>query len=439
MRRLRRAGVVGAPLACVLLSAAILTGVIGGAQADPVVPSQNQVDQANQAAGRAKAAVAPAQTALEAAQQQLAQLETAAQQAQRRYTAATTEEQDAQLAARQATQQAQDDAAFATAAKAQLGRLVAAAYRSGVATDLSTLTIVLDVKNPQEYMDGVHVVRRVLSSQSSIMTQADDASKSAAASQLRAEADAAALKAAQAEVARSAVAAAQAAAAAQTQVDAMGTQLDALLAKEAAAQNSATQLAQQRQTGLAQEQAEQQAAQEAAQAAARQAAQQAAQQAAENSQNSQNNQSGQSSQGSNGGSGSASDTGVGIPPYASSIAAQALQFALAQLGKPYQWGGTGPDSFDCSGLTMRAYESAGIDLPHFAAFQYQASHALTYGELQPGDLLFWATNPADSNTIYHEAIYLGGGKMVQAPKTGWNVMVSDMWMWGPIQFYARPY
>jgi cell wall-associated NlpC family hydrolase len=99
----------------------------------------------------------------------------------------------------------------------------------------------------------------------------------------------------------------------------------------------------------------------------------------------------------------------------------------------------GPGTFDCSGLAMRAYESAGIDLPHFAAFQYQASHPLTYSELQPGDLLFWATNPGDSNTIYHEAIYLGGGKMVQAPKTGWDVMISNMWMWGPIQFYARPY
>ena len=89
MRRLRRAGMVGAPLACALLSAAILTGVIGGAQADPVVPSQNQVNQASQAAGQAKAAVSPAQAALEAAQKHLAQFEAAAQQAQQRYAAAT--------------------------------------------------------------------------------------------------------------------------------------------------------------------------------------------------------------------------------------------------------------------------------------------------------------------------------------------------------------
>ena len=426
---------IGAPLvACVLLSAAILTGVIGGAQADPVVPSQNQVDQANQAAGQAKAAVSPAQAALVAAQQHLAQLETAAQQAQQRYTAATAKEQGAQRAAQQAAQQAHVSAEFAAAAKAELGRLVAAAYRSGVATDLSTLTIVLDVTNPQEYMDGVHVVHRELASQSSILTQADSASKSAAAAQAQAEADAAALKAAQAAVAQSAEEAAQAASAAQAQVNAMGAQLDALLSKEAAAQNTATQLAQQRQTGLAQQQAEEQAAQ---QQAARQAAQQ---QAAENGQGSNGGSGGSGSSGSDGsGSGPASDSGVGIPPYASSIATQALEFALAQLGKPYQWGGTGPGTFDCSGLTMRAYESAGVDLPHFAAFQYQASHPLTYSELQPGDLLFWATDPSDSNTIYHEAIYLGGGKMVQAPKTGWDVMISDMWMWGPIQFFARPY
>jgi cell wall-associated NlpC family hydrolase len=88
---------------------------------------------------------------------------------------------------------------------------------------------------------------------------------------------------------------------------------------------------------------------------------------------------------------------------------------------------------------MRAYESAGIVLPHFAAFQYRSSHPLTYAQLRPGDLLFWATEPNDPSTIYHEAIYLGGQQMIQAPKTGWDVMVSDMWMWGPIQFYARPY
>ncbi len=418
-RRLLRRSHVALPIGCAVLTMAILTGLVGGAQADPVYPSQSQVDQANQAANDAKAAVSPAQAELVAAQQHLAQLESAARGAQQRYTEATARERAAQQAAVQAARHAHDTAEFADAAKVQLGRLVAAAYREGEAADLSSLTIVLDVKDPHQYMDGVHVVRRVLESQSSIVNQAEDASSTAATAKAQADAGATALKAAQVEVARSAEQAQQAADAAQTQVSALGSQLDAVLAKQQAAQGTATQLAQQRQTGLAQ----QQAAEQARQRAQRQAAQ-------------QDSNSGGSDSGA--GSGSAPSAG-GVPPYASGIAAQALQYALAQLGKPYKWGGTGPDSFDCSGLAMRAYESAGIDLPHFAAFQYQASHPLTYGQLQPGDLLFWATDQNDSNTIYHEAIYLGSGKMVQAPKTGWNVMISDMWMWGPIQFYARPY
>lgn len=422
-RRLLRRSRVALPIGCAVLTMAILTGLVGGAQADPVYPSQSQVDQANQAANDAKAAVTPAQGALVAAQQQLARLESAAREAQQRYTEATAREQAAQQAAAQATRHAYDTAEFADVAKVRLGRLVAAAYREGEAADLSSLTIVLDVKDPQQYMDGVHVVRRVLESQSSIVNQAEDASSAAATAKAQADAGATALQAAQVEVAQSAQRAQQAAEAAQTQVSALGSQLDEVLAKQQAAQSSATQLARQRQNGLAQQQADEEARQRAAQQAAQQ----------------QDSNSGGSDSGSGSGSGSAPSSGGAVPPYASGTAAQALQYALAQLGKPYKWGGTGPDSFDCSGLTMRAYESAGVDLPHFAAFQYQASHPLTYGQLRPGDLLFWATDQNDSNTIYHEAIYLGGGKMVQAPKTGWNVMISDMWMWGPIQFYARPY
>ncbi|HTJ66214.1 MAG TPA: C40 family peptidase [Actinospica sp.] len=417
-RTLRRRSRVAVPLGGVLLSVTIVTGVVDGAQADPVYPSQGQVDQANQAANDAKAAVTPAQAALQAAQQHLAQLETTARDAQQRYVAATAKEQAAEQTAVAATKRAHDAAAYADAAQVQLGRLVAAAYRSGAAADLSSLTIVLDVKDPQQYMNGVHVVRRELATQSSIVDQAQGASKTAAEAKTQADQSAAALKTAQAVVEQSAQQAQQAADAAQSQVSNLGTQLDALLAKQQAAQNAATQLAQQRQNGIAQQQAEEQAAQQAQQSS---------------------NSGSSGSDSGDGSSGPAQSTGVGVPPYASNIAAQALQYALAQLGKPYVWGGTGPDSFDCSGLAMRAYESAGIDLPHFAAFQYQASHPLSYSQLQPGDLLFWATNPNDSNTIYHEAIYLGSGRMVQAPKTGWNVMISDMWMWGPIQFYARPY
>ncbi len=116
----------------------------------------------------------------------------------------------------------------------------------------------------------------------------------------------------------------------------------------------------------------------------------------------------------------------------SSQAATAIAFARAQLGKPYLWGGTGPDSYDCSGLTGAAYAAAGIHLPRVAAQQWFAGPHIPLAQLQPGDLLFWAgdlTNPA---TIHHEAIYLGGGLMLAAPHTGAFVQVQPIYLNGYI-------
>jgi len=108
--------------------------------------------------------------------------------------------------------------------------------------------------------------------------------------------------------------------------------------------------------------------------------------------------------------------GAALPP--SQAAAQAIKFALAEQGKPYVWGATGPDSFDCSGLMLRAYESAGIILPRVSRDQYNAGAMLPVREAQPGDLIFLATDPADPSTIHHVAMYLGDGKIVEAQQTG---------------------
>ncbi|WP_216214411.1 C40 family peptidase [Amycolatopsis aidingensis] len=108
--------------------------------------------------------------------------------------------------------------------------------------------------------------------------------------------------------------------------------------------------------------------------------------------------------------------GAALPP--SEAAGTAIEFALAQQGKPYVWGGTGPDTFDCSGLMLRAYEAAGVILPRVSRDQYKAGAMLPVEQAQPGDLLFWAYDPSNPSTIHHVAMYLGDGKMVEAQQSG---------------------
>lgn len=103
-----------------------------------------------------------------------------------------------------------------------------------------------------------------------------------------------------------------------------------------------------------------------------------------------------------------------LPPAPSEIAGRAISFALGEVGKPYVWGGTGPDSYDCSGLMLRAYQAAGITLPRVARQQYWAGAQLPVRQAQPGDLLFWGYDTTDPNSIHHVAMYLGNGRMVEA-------------------------
>lgn len=108
--------------------------------------------------------------------------------------------------------------------------------------------------------------------------------------------------------------------------------------------------------------------------------------------------------------------GLALPP--SQRASGAMQFALAEQGKPYVWGATGPNSYDCSGLMLRAYEAAGVVLPRVSRDQYKAGAMLPVRNAQPGDLLFWAYDPSNPATIHHVAMYLGNGRIVEAQQTG---------------------
>ncbi|WP_308283649.1 C40 family peptidase [Streptomyces glomeratus] len=103
-------------------------------------------------------------------------------------------------------------------------------------------------------------------------------------------------------------------------------------------------------------------------------------------------------------------------------AAGAIYFAQKKLGTPYLWGGDGTAEqggrFDCSGLTKAAYESVGITLPRVANDQYNAGPHPKRAELLPGDLVFFSDDLTDSRAIRHVGIYVGGGYMIDAPRTG---------------------
>lgn len=111
-------------------------------------------------------------------------------------------------------------------------------------------------------------------------------------------------------------------------------------------------------------------------------------------------------------------------------AAAALQAAIAQVGKPYQWGAAGPNTFDCSGLTMWAWAQAGVAIPRVAADQQSGTTPVPISQLAPGDLVFFG-NPA-----HHVGMYLGNGLMVDAPHTGAVVTVESIW-WDDLAGFGR--
>ena len=93
-------------------------------------------------------------------------------------------------------------------------------------------------------------------------------------------------------------------------------------------------------------------------------------------------------------------------------AEKALAFARSQIGKPYVWGATGPDSYDCSGLTQGAWKAAGVDIPRVTYDQVNAGTTVPLSNAQPGDLVFFYDD------VTHVGIYIGNGMMIHAPKPG---------------------
>lgn len=123
--------------------------------------------------------------------------------------------------------------------------------------------------------------------------------------------------------------------------------------------------------------------------------------------------------------GNPNSTGLKYTGSASGNAASVLSFAYAQIGKPYQYGGTGPGGWDCSGLTQASWRAGGVSLPRttWEQWAWGAKRRVSLDSLRPGDLIF-------SSGLGHVGIYAGGGKIVHAPQTGDVVKVVPLSSYG---------
>jgi cell wall-associated NlpC family hydrolase len=120
-----------------------------------------------------------------------------------------------------------------------------------------------------------------------------------------------------------------------------------------------------------------------------------------------------------------------VPVFSPDAAGQAVKFAFDQLGKAYRWATAGPNTYDCSGLTLASWRSVGVTLPHNAAEQYRTVPHVTRAQLLPGDLVFYF------HPIHHVGIYIGANRIINAPEYGHPVAIASINM-APIAGYGRP-
>jgi cell wall-associated NlpC family hydrolase len=444
----RRALRTGATLSMVGIMA-VTTALSASADTAPVYPSQSQVDKAHTAVATTSGKVSSLDAQYAAASAQLSQVQDRAAAAAEAYNGARYEldKRTAETtAAKKRAAQAQD---VADAAGLQVRRYAASVYQQG--GNLGEIEAYLSSTGPQDLMDRATALEAVSDARTRTLQQA--AASSIVADTMRRQA--AQAEAAQVKAAAAAQAARNSAQAQADQAQAAAAQIEqqqaALTAQLATLRKTSVDLEKQRQDGLAAAAVARAAAAEAARqarlaadrarsartAAARKAAQQAAAEAARQKAAAEAAAQAAEQQGSQPKPPAKPDNPPPPPPPPSTNGgvAAVINYARAQIGKPYQWGGDGPNSFDCSGLTMRAWQRAGVNLSHYTGAQWAETARVAISDLRPGDLVFFGSSGANS---HHMGLYIGGGRMIEAPYTGANVRTASIYRSDLVSYGGRP-
>lgn len=420
-----------------------------------VLPQMAQAAPSEEEIAAAKAAEEAAKMSVAQIEVKLAEVSASAATATQNAQIAGENLNEANIALAEATATASQASAEADAAEAafqegkqQIASVAQAAYRNGGGT--------LDSLAPYLDSDGLRSVETKQAGINSFSSSAEAKMQNVAALEQVAKVtrDAAntALASQQAatnEVQARTDAANQAAAAAQNEAAIVAAQRSAYVQELATKQNTTVDLINQREAALEAERqeaariaaeqaaaaAEAQRQADAAAAAERQAAADAAA-AAQASSSSSSSDDEDDDDAYSAPSYSYEEPSYSAPSYSGGGGAStAIATAQSYLGVPYVWGGESYGGVDCSGLTMLAWGSAGVDLPHLSRAQYSYGTHVPIGSMEAGDLIFWSSNGTQSG-IYHVAIYLGGGQMIEAPTFGVPVRITGVYSWGSIMPYA---
>jgi peptidoglycan DL-endopeptidase CwlO len=467
------------------------------AAATPVTPTQEEIDSARRTAEQHAQDAGRLQLRLDGLSTQLRDLEIAAAEATEAFNVAR--EAAAQAGAAEAAARSEATAAQQRAEESRrhLGRLAAATYRTG--GELATINLILDAGTERDLFDGVAVMRQITGSYEVVYGRFRVARHDAEVAAVRARDALRTKQEAAAHAAHRRAAAASAAASGQERVVAVSTERQAVLAQLAEARATTVRLEETRQAGLRRE-AEERARKEAEERARKAAEERARTEAAERARSeaeartrapaktrssaqpqaqpsaltkaAENAAAPLRDAAARAGGATTTATRTSAPaarpaasatPKASSPSAKpstvkptavlrqtgggkytaagaerAVAYVRAQLGKPYVWGGEGPDSFDCSGLTMRAWQAGGVNtLLHSARLQYKATSRVAYDDLLPGDLIFWSRVDGDPATIYHVGMYVGGGRMIHAPNPSRSIEERSVFYMGTPIGYGR--